>query len=75
MTPLVLTTKLTYLCNLLLRQQGGINSVVNSVPKIPLVLTTKLTHLCNLLLRQQGGINSVVGRVYLAITAKLFPTE
>ena len=32
-------------------------------------------HLCSLLFRQQGGINSVVRRVYLAITAKLVPTE
>jgi len=39
------------------------------------VLTTKLTHLRSLLFRQQDGVNSVVRRVYLAITAKLVPTE
>jgi len=39
------------------------------------VLTTKVTHLRSLLFRHQNGINSVVRRVYLAITAKLDPTE
>jgi len=43
--------------------------------KIPLVLTTKVTHLRSLLFRHHNGVNSVVRRVYLAITAKLDPTE
>jgi len=42
--------------------------------KIPLVLTTKVTHLRSQLFRKQDGVNSV-RRVYLAITAKLVPTE
>jgi len=42
--------------------------------KIPLVLTTKATHFRSLLFRQHG-INSVIRIFYLAITAKLVPTE
>jgi len=41
----------------------------------PLVLTTKITHLPSLLFSKQDQVNSVVRRVYLAITAKLVPTE
>ena len=39
------------------------------------MLTTKVTHLRSLLFSQQNGVNCVVRRVYLAITAKLDPTE
>jgi len=39
------------------------------------LLTTKLTYLRSLLFRQQDGVNSVVRRVYVAISAKLVPTE
>jgi len=39
------------------------------------VLTNKITHLHSLLFRQPDGVMSVVRRVYLAITAKLVPTE
>jgi len=42
---------------------------------ITLGITTKVTHLCSLLFKQQDRVNSVVRRAYLAITAKLFPTQ
>jgi len=35
----------------------------------------KVTHLRSLLFRQQDGINSAFRKVYLAINAKLVPTE
>jgi len=43
--------------------------------KIALVLTAKVTHLRSLLFRQQDRVNSVARKVFLAITAKLVPTD
>jgi len=61
--------------NVLWSPQAVFSYFVLHKSKIHLVLTTKVTHLRSLLFRNQDGVNSVVRSVYLAITAKLVPSE